>query len=232
MAAAQEYSHKEKQAAWYCKNLANTLLKNTFILAHRVLREEIAEPIQAKIRGEWQEVNPAMWAPRRRARVVVGMSDSEKRQRVAGLSQVLGKLEEWVQSGYEGIMTDRERVYNAAVDWMRAAELTDHPEEYLINPMSPQAQQAAQQAAQQEAQQQAEMEAKQAQMIQQQNQQLQETELIKQAGENERQERDLAFKYFDTQVDAEIKEADLTVRHVEKMADIGRDQAQAGTREQ
>ena len=45
LAASQEYKAKEKMASYYCKNLANTLLKNTFLMAHKILREQMTEPV-------------------------------------------------------------------------------------------------------------------------------------------------------------------------------------------
>ena len=212
-AAGMVENSKETMSTYYCKNLANSLLKQTFLMAHKVLREEIAQPIKAKVNDEWTEVNPANWQPRQRARVVVGLSSMEKRNRVAGLTQMMGQLEAWIGAGLEGIITNKEKVYNAAVDWMRAAELTDHPEEYLINPNSQEAQQVAQQQAQAQEEQQQMMQ----QMQQQQAQFAMMLEEFKQAQETERKRMDLAWKYYDTRVDAELQEADMTGKHVENM---------------
>jgi len=207
LAASQEYKAKEKMASYYCKNLANTLLKNTFLMAHRLLREEMTEPVSAKIKGQWVEVNPGDWAPRLRAKVNVGLSDTEKSQRIMMLNSMIQQQEQWIQSGMEGILTDKAKLYNAARDWIEASDITDHPDSYLINPESPEAQQAAQAMAEQAQAQEQQM----AQMQEQMAQMSMQMEQMKQAHEKDLKEMELQFKYFDSLLDADMKEAEMSV---------------------
>jgi len=215
--ASAEYNAKEKMASYYCKNLANSLLKQSFLLAHKVLREKIGEPINAKVRGQWVEVNPSDWQPRRRARVVVGLSEREKGKKVQGLSMMIQQIQAWLDQGMEGILTDKERLHRASMDWIRAQEITDHPEEYLIDPTSEQAQQAIQQQAQ--AQQEQQQAAQQAAMEAEQRAADLQIQLQEMSDKNDVlvKELDTKYKYFDALLNAEMEEAKLTVDTVKEL---------------
>jgi hypothetical protein len=58
-----------------------------------------------------------------------------------------------MQAGYEGELVDKGSIYNAAVDWIAAAQL-QYPERYIVDPRTPEAQKALQgkQQSQQQAQ--------------------------------------------------------------------------------
>jgi hypothetical protein len=108
-------------------------------------------------------------------------------------------------SGAEGVMVTKSGIYNTLADWIRAAEL-GRPEEYLTDPDSEEGQQAQQQisqAGQQQAQQQAQMMQMQAQI-----------EQMKIAQDKYKVDQELRWKYYDTNVDAGLKEAELTVDNV------------------
>ena len=102
LAASQEYKSKEKMASYYCKNLANTLLKNTFLMIHKILREEMTESVSAKINGQWIEQNPGDWRPRYSADVVVGLSDTEKSQKIMMLNQMIQTQQSMLTSCFFG----------------------------------------------------------------------------------------------------------------------------------
>lgn len=214
VAAVGELDFKEQAAAYYAKNLAQTLLKNTFLLVHRVLRRDFNESIDAKVNGQWIQVNPGDWQDRKRARVVVGLSNSEKSAKINALNSVLMWQQQAMQAGLDGVLVDLNGIYNAAIDWISAANVSDHPEEYLINPMSPEAQQAQQQKAQSAEAQQAQMQAMQEEMAQLQILLQQ----MKGDQEMEKTREELRWKYYDTQMDAGVKEAQLTVNAMDSMA--------------
>ena len=207
MAAAGEFQLKEQAAAFYSKNLAQTLLKNTFLMVHRVLREDFNELIEAKINGQWTQVNPADWQNRKRAKIAVGLSNSEKAQKINSLNQILMWQTQVMQSGLDGVLVDIQNIFNAAQDWITASGVSDHPDEYLINPMSPQAQQAQQSKAQQQAQQQQMMAQQQEQMFEMQAM----LEEIKAQNDKELKRMELDWKYYDTDIDAGMKEAQMTI---------------------
>jgi hypothetical protein len=104
--------------------------------------------------------------------------------------------------GGTGIIVDMPRLYNAMGDWIRTANLGS-PDQYLVDPKSPEAQQAAQ----------AQSQAQQQQMQEQVRIQAELTKLT-QDFELEKQRRDLEYKVWSDKLDAEIKEADITARSV------------------
>ena len=218
LGAANEYAAKEKMSSHYCRNLANSLLKPVFLLVHKVMREEMSDMITAKVRGNWISVNPASWLPRKRARVIVGMSNTERQQKIMTLNAIMQQQQMWIQAGLDGVLTDVTKVYNAAIDWINAADVTEHPEEYLIDPQSDQAMQAQQQKAQQAAEQ--------AQQAQEQQEEYASAPLVIETMRLEQErtlkEQELRWKYFDTMSDNEMKEAQMTVDAADKMINAGK----------
>ncbi|GAF97191.1 unnamed protein product, partial [marine sediment metagenome] len=55
---------RETMAGWFCNNLVQSLMKGTFILVHRTLREYFNEELGAKVRGKWSKTNPSQWQER------------------------------------------------------------------------------------------------------------------------------------------------------------------------
>ncbi len=218
LGAANEYAAKEKMSSHYCRNLANSLLKPVFLLVHKVMREEMSDQIQAKVKGNWITVDPATWLPRKRARVIVGMSNTERQQKIMTLNAIMQQQQMWIQAGLDGVLTDITKVYNAALDWIAASDVTEHPETYLINPESDQAVQAQQQKAQQAAEQ--------AQAAQEQQEEYASAPLVIETmrleQERDLKQQELKWKYFDTISDNEMKEAEMTIDATEKMINTKR----------
>lgn len=216
-AAVGELNAKEQMAGYYCKNLAHSLVKGTFLLAHKCMRENWSGPIGAKLRGKWTRTSPSDWQERDHARITVGMTTQERASRVQGLSALMAWQTEMIDKGYEGIITDRNKVYNAGADWIRAANLGPNPEEYLVDPASEEAKQAQQAKDQQQQQMQQQQEA----MQQQQNQMAQmalqlqrQIEVMKDATDRWQTQMQTQYDYYKTNVDAEIQEAEMTSKGV------------------
>jgi hypothetical protein len=201
-AAAGQLAQVEQMAGWFAENLVETLLKPAFMRVHKLLRTELAGPVQAKIRGKWQQTDTGQWPVRENIETTMGMTSAQKAQRIGALNVVVTNQMAILQTGGAGILCDNAKLYNAMCDWCRASDLST-PEQYLIDPTSPEAQQAqqnmAQQAQQQSQQQQAQIAALQ--------KQVQDFEL-------EKQRRDLNYKVWSDQLDAETKEAEMTAKNV------------------
>lgn len=203
LAAGLEYSNKEKMAGLYCKNLAQTILKGTFLLVHKIMRVDMQGPLDAKVNGKWVQADPAQWPERKFARVNVGMTSTEKQQKLGALTQLITQQTNFIANGQEGIFTDKGKVYNAICDWIRAADLSANPEEYVTDPESEEAQAAAQQQQQAAQQQQAQL----AEMQDQQRELLLMIEKMKDDTARWKTTIETQFKYYDTNVDAGIEEA-------------------------
>jgi hypothetical protein len=197
-AAAGQLGQVEKMSGWYATNLVETLVKPLFLMVHKVMRKEFPGPRGAKMRGAWQQTDPGQWQDREVASVLMGMTTQEKASRINALSQVITAQNQMLQAGGAGVLVDNSRLYNAMCDWIRANDLKA-PDEYLIDPTSQAAQQAQQAQAQQQQAQQKKMEDLQREMVQMQHH----FELLK-------QQKDLEYKVWSDQLDAEVEEAKIT----------------------
>jgi hypothetical protein len=204
-AAAGQLAMVEQMAGWFAENLVETLLKPAFMRVHKLLRTDLAGPTSAKIRGKWQQTDTGQWQPREELDITMGMTTAEKAARIGALSQVITNQSMILQMGGGGILTDNAKMYNAMCDWCRANDLHE-PEQYLIDPTSPEAQQAQQAQAQQQQQQ-----------MQQQQKQIMDLQRQVQAFELEKQSRDLRYKVWSDQLDAEVEEAKMTADNVVKL---------------
>jgi hypothetical protein len=204
-AATGMMNSHEAMAGWYARNLVRTMLKPLFYLTHEAMRYWMPGNVGAKIRGKWVQTNPAQWPQRQNIECTAGMTTQERANKISGYTQVLSQQQQWFQMGYDGIIVDGGKIFQAAAEWIRAADLGD-PSEYLIDPDSPEAQQAAQQKAQQAQAQEQEMKQMQAGMIQMQR----ELEQQKLELDKYKHDSDLRFKYYDANLDADVKEAEMT----------------------
>jgi len=207
-AAAGQLSKVEQMGGWFAGNIVRTMLMPLFQLVHKTLRTELAGPVMAKIAGKWQQADTSQWQERQITDVKMGLTTTEKAERLSALSQVLGQLQGMMSTGGNGVITDTQRIYSAMSDWIRAANLGP-PDQYLIDPSSPEAQQALQQQAQE-------------QQLQAQEQLRIQAEEIKlnQNFELEKQGRDLSYKEWADRLKAEIEEAKLTVDSTIKVKEL------------
>jgi hypothetical protein len=198
-AAAGHLAQVEMMTGWFAENLAQSMLKPLYLLAHRILRT-MNGPLMVKRQGQWVQVQPATWPARDIAEVTMGLTTAQRIQRIQALSGVLGQLQQLMQQGLNGVMTDANRIYNCMCDWLRANDLPD-PDQYLIDPSSPESMQADKQNKAN------------AQMQQQQAVQLQQRMVQMQHDfELEKQRRDLEYKQWSDQLNAEIEEAKLVAQ--------------------
>ena len=201
---------REKMAAYYSRNLTNTFLKPLYLKIHRTMRTYITEPVSASIRGRWVQTVPAQWPSRTRARVINGLTEFDRRQKIQNLVMLNQAQEATIQTGGAGILTDVSKKYNALADWIRVAEL-GQPEDFLIDPKSPEAMQA-QRDKMQEAQQQ-----------QQQAQQLMDLQRTMQEMALEldkyKHDTELKFKYWDSAMDSET---DIRTTQMDNVTDLAK----------
>lgn len=201
---SKQYSVLEQLAEMMSRNLAETLVRSLYLLAHKTLRHIWREPVQAQLAGQWIVTDPSEWRERDRVNVRIGLSPGQREHR----QQTMQELVQWqlgVQAqGKDGILTDDSGLHKAMTDYLHSAGV-DAPEQYLVDPNSQAAQQTAQAMAEaQQAQQQQLMQ------MQQQMATLQATiEQSKLQLEKYKADHDTAFKYYDARLKAEIAEAEL-----------------------
>lgn len=138
------FSVMEQLASHMTKNMATSLIRNLFLVAHLVIRESFDVPVNVYVNGRWQSPVPADWKPRRRVTVKVGMSPGERARKVAALGKVLDTQLALADNDLDDVLVNIGGFYKTLIDWCRANEL-EVPEQYWLDPLLPQSQQALQQ---------------------------------------------------------------------------------------
>jgi hypothetical protein len=200
----RQLSVKEQLAAMMTASLANTLIRETYLLVHQTLRAQMPGELTAKLNGKWVQTNPSQWPERSNVNVLTGLSRGEKTQRLMALSQVTSLQLQFISNGQEGVIVDKRGVYNSITDWSRTAGL-DNVEQYWVDPESDEAKQVA------ESKQQADQQAQEAQQQAMQQQAQQQQQIFAMQGQLDKYKHDtqLLFDYAKERLDAEIEEAKI-----------------------
>lgn len=215
------YSVMEQMAAMMTKNIAETLIRQTYILAHKTLREWFTQPVDVKRGGRWLQATPSQWRPRVRVNIKIGMSAGERSRKVAALAYIIEKQQQISeQMGLTDVLVNVGNYHRALLDWGRASEI-DNPETYFMDPESEEAQRTLQMKQQQ-------AEEQRAQQIGLMDQALA-LEELRTAFNKYKQDTDLQFKYYDANLKYEIEEgkivgkaaADLAMRKTNGGTDNG-----------
>jgi len=194
------FSVMEQLAAHMTKNLAQSMIRDVFLLAHATLRESFDAPFDIKINGRWERAEPAAWKPRESVTIKVGMSPGERARKLAAQGKIIDTQLALNDKGMDGVLVDIEVFYKALTDWGRLAEIPN-PEQYFIDPQTDASKQAMQQK--QQAQQQA-TEANRALM-----KHAVGLEQLRTAFEKYKADQETEFKYWKGTLDAEIAEAKI-----------------------
>ena len=192
----RQYASREALAAMMAKNLSETMVKGIYKLTHEFLRRYANAPFTVRINSAFQQVDPSQWPERVRLNVKTGMSPGQRGHLQQTLAMHMQLQAQAMAQGMNGVLATPETIYRTNQDWLRMAGV-DNPERMAITPSY----EAAQQAVQGQQQQQQMLQQMQAQMAQMQLQ-LEKTKV-----ENERlaKEAEIRWKYYDTNVDAEVK---------------------------
>jgi hypothetical protein len=192
------YSVAEQLSASMMKTLASTLIRETFLLAHRTLREYFDEPVAIKRNGKWTYVTPAEWPERHSVTIKPGMSPGERARRINSMTQIIDAQMMLADRGMDEVLVNLDSFNRALLDWARLAEV-QNPEQYFLDPQSDQSRaalQSKQKAAEQQKQQKA--------MLMQQAFGL---EQLRTGFEKYRHDSELVFKYFAELLGVEVEEA-------------------------
>lgn len=150
------------------RNLAETLMVPLYRKLHRLLREYWPGVMDVRSANQWQQEEPSQWPQRDDMVLSLGMSVGERTRRSAALQMTLQSQLQLMGMG--STLVSPANVYATVTDLNRMSGLPA-PEQYWVDPASPEGQQAAQQA-QQAAQQQAEQQQQAVQAAQQAQAQL------------------------------------------------------------
>lgn len=194
------FSVMEQLAAHMTKNLATSLVRNLFLLAHETLRLNFDQPVDVKINGRWESPTPSEWRKRNRVTVKVGMSPGERTRKVGALAQVVQSQFELAQNDMDDVLVNIDGFYRALTDWGRASEIPN-PEQYFLDPTTDESKQAL------EAKDKARAES--AQKNENLMSQAVGLEQLKTAFDKYRHDSELQFKYFAEVLGAEVEEAKI-----------------------
>jgi hypothetical protein len=194
------YSVMEQLAAMMLKNIAATLIRSLFLLAHATLRENYDEEVPVKREGNWISPIPAQWTERRSLAVKPGMSPGERARKSAALQNVLQSQVSLAEQGMDDVLVNVEGFYKVLMDWARNSDI-QNPEQYFIDPRSEEAQAAMKSKA--------EAANKQTQLQQSLTQQAIGLEQMRLSFEKYKQDAELQFKYWDSVLGAEVEEAKI-----------------------
>jgi len=194
------YSVMEQLSAMMTKNIAATLIRSTFLLAHATLREHYNEPVPIKKSGKWFSPVPSEWPERRRLTVKVGMSPGERMRKANALMQILSSQVQLAGLGMDEVLVNLQGFYETLMDWARVSEITN-PEQYFVDPASDDAKKALQSkatAAQEQKKQQSQL-----------MQQAIGLEQIRSTVDKYKADQETQFKYWAEVLRAEIEEAKI-----------------------
>ena len=226
VSAEIQLSSTEIMSSMIAKTISETGIRNMFLLVHKTLRRQWKGTIPVKLKGQWQEVNPAEWQPRDRLNMKVGVSPGERSKKARALNEQLGYQMQMLSSGGANIMVTLNNVHRLLLDLGKSQGL-DSIDSYWIDPESPESQEAQKQMGmkQQEDKQGAMQQQQQLLELEQAKLQL---EKLKIDNDKADDDADNAFQIMKLTAEIEVKEAEL----VQSGIDSARSQAAAGTAEQ
>ena len=214
------YSTKEQLAGLMTRTLAETLIRTTYLLVHQTIRSQMTAKFQFKRAGQWVETDPTTWPERNRVNIKIGLSPQERQRKSSNLQTVMQTQAGLMQQGAEGTMVDTSKMHNAIIDWARSADV-DAPQQYFIDPESPQAIEAGQQK-------QKLIEQQNQQQAQQQQQMVQiaaQLEAAKIASDDWQTLLKTQYDYFNAVLDSQTEEAKLlgtaVINQLDAMQNVG-----------
>jgi len=138
----RELGVKEQLASLMAANIAQTLLRGAYMVAHKKVRYEMGPKIAVQDAGEWLESEPGDWPARKDVNIVIGLSPGERSRRLAALGAVISKQQEALVAGLGNELTTKGQLHRAIVEWTRASGL-DAPEKFWTDPDSEESRKAA-----------------------------------------------------------------------------------------
>ena len=158
----RQMAAKELMISMMARNLAESMVKQMFLLVHATLRTQFDKPINAKMAGQWQQSDPRQWLPRNAITINIGRTASDNQRRYSQLRALYDDQKELMAQG--STLVTEDRMHNVLTD-MIACSLEVDSDRYFVDPQSPEGQQANQQKSQSMQQQQMEQKQQQAMML-------------------------------------------------------------------
>ena len=222
-AAAIEKGNQELVSSMIAATFAETLVQPLYELIHLYLRRYARRPYLARIQGQAVPVDPSRWGNRRRMTLRCGLPPGVKAMQQQAMMLHVQTSAQAMTMGLGGVLVSPQTLYRSQIRLLKLNGIED-AESFIVDPSSPEAQQAAQ--GQQQAQQ-----AAQAAQLQLMQAQLQ-LEQAKIREDARQADGELQHKFYATDMEAQIEEAKIAGQGVidlekQRMADEAARQARA-----
>ena len=214
-------SNMELSDAQLAQTFAKTFLRPIFLELHRLIRKYFQGEISAKIGDRWVSSIPSQWIARDRAVVKIAPSQGERLRQASALNGLYQTQAALLEKG--STLVNPNTVYQTVSDMTRLMGLTN-PEQYWVDPNSPEGQQAAQQ--QQMMQQQMQQKQEQIQELMQQLQIQQTQAAVKVANAEEAK---VQVTHQNNMLKAQIEQLKTELKQVAEGAGIELDWAKLGS---
>lgn len=136
-------SAKEKLVGLIIKNLGETGVADIFKKLHRNVIKHQNKCKEIEINGQWTNIDPSKFRYREKIRVKVGLGAGDKIKHSAAVGKVLANHQILAETGMQNILFNYRSTYNALIDELRFAGVKN-PEQYYLDPDSPEAKQQLQ----------------------------------------------------------------------------------------
>ena len=221
VALEKQYSVKEAMTQMFARNIAETLIRNIYLLMHRTLRTFAEGPMKSKLRNKQIQVDPTTWPIRTSLNVTPGLTPQARTAVGQAMLILMQDQAQATAMGLGGQLVSLDNMYRTRLDFLRAKGV-QNCEQYLTDPSSDEARMAAQQSQEQ-----------QAALAQQQQQllamqiQLEERKL---ALEKYKADQSTYADIYKADLQADLKETELTTEGIQARRDAD-DRARASAAE-
>lgn len=196
----RQYGAKELMVQFMCGTLAETLIRDFYTMLHQFTRAYWARPIMVRMAGQYVATDPRQWPERTRLNLTIGQTPGQRAHQQMMLTQYVQAQAQGIASGLDGVLFDMGTMHRAFVRLLQLAGVSN-PETMIIDPASPDAQAVAKGKADA-----AERAAAEQSAIVQRQLAIEEQKV---ANDRAKAEGDLAHKYFETEIEMAMKEAEL-----------------------
>ena len=109
-------SMAQKRVRMIARVLAETGIKDIYLLMHDVLRTTAKASDRVQLRGEWAEINPSKWGSRKDMTIEVGVGSGGREMEFEALQVVMDAQEKLVelQGAADGPWVTKQNIYNTA----------------------------------------------------------------------------------------------------------------------
>ncbi len=136
--AERVISSMEEIIALVARTMAETVLRDIYLAVHYLLRTHFREGLQQEREDGPAVVQPGAWPPRNRITLKPGLTIGQRLKMMGALDRVFMQQTEMVKAGKEGELVTNATIHQTLVDYARMAGLPQ-PEQYWVDPQSPQA---------------------------------------------------------------------------------------------